>query len=134
MNDSLNDTDNADSSKKDLEYLIPKLQNTANMLGDKLDSALFLTESEVILESFYTKSKELLLISDREATKLWKYLFDIYPDEEELDMFYEAKTDSVQFKLYSLVGEYSKCSDDIIDSIIHEFISLFKSSKSCYNS
>lgn len=40
-----------------------------------------------------------------------------------------GKVDLIQFNFDKIVGTYSSFSDDVIDSIVHEFISYFKSSK-----
>lgn len=39
-----------------------------------------------------------------------------------------GKVDLIQFNFDKIVGTYSAFSDDVIDSIVHEFISYFKSS------
>lgn len=115
--------------KKDLEYLQPKLKHAASIFGNKLDHILELENEEITFDKFMKRAQFVFLISEKEALQLSKFIFEVENSNETVDRNIEVKTDLVVFKLDCLIGNYNACSDEVIDNIIHEFISLFKSSK-----
>jgi hypothetical protein len=108
---------------------VPKLKHGASIFGDKLKSFLYSKQENVTFDLFCKRSRRLFLISYNEATKLSKYCFNLGSEIEQVDPLTLGKVDLIQSNLARIIGKYSPFSDNVIDSIVHEFISYFKSSK-----
>ena len=89
---------------------------------------LELANDEITFEKFCKRAQFVFLLSEKEAVQLSKYIFEIKQNDEPMDEKLTVKSNLVQFKLDSFIGNYISCTDEVIDNIIHEFISLFKPS------
>lgn len=80
-----------------------------------------------MIGEFCQRAKDVFLISEIEAFKLAKYLFDI--EGEDVDNDKIQQVDVLSFKLENLIGKYPQWQTNTIYTIIHEMTWYFKASK-----
>lgn len=110
--------------------MIPKIKYSFSIFGErKMENLLFNGQEKAVYEQFRKNMKKLFVISPDESQLLARHLFEIGEEIKEVDPLLVKNTDFVSFRLQELCGEYTSYTDDILDQITLEFVSLFKSSK-----